>query len=353
MRQKSDTDGKGNSALDRTIKQPTSPYFPIRVESIVTDLPLPYDIYLFVADRYTHFRKIGEVITSDRMKGLLEHHLKEIYVPSEQHNLYRESLRKMVQNEDLKPEIRGKFIKETAFTHITDLFTQPDVSKLASESVGLVEDMVNFITTDISAAVSLMGLSTHDYYTYNHCVNVSVYTISIAKRVIGEDKKLLMTAGLGGLLHDLGKREISQEIINKPGKLNDNEWVEMKKHPVHGKQILDNVSTVPEDSKRMVFEHHEHLDGTGYPRGITEENIAKLSRIAAIADVFDALTTKRSYKEAVTADEALGIMVKMAPGKFDTSIFKYFDRKIPAKQNLKEAPGSDACAPGFTLKKVA
>lgn len=327
-------------------------FFPVRIQSIPLNTPLPFDVCLLVAEKYTLFKRIGEVIPQTRFDGLLKHGLKEFYIPEEQRNLYRDCLRKMVQNEDLSPEVRGLFVKESAFNHISDLFTQPEVSAIAAESTGLVEDMVNFISTDIGAAVRLMGLSSHDYYTYNHCVNVSVYSISIAKRVMGTDKEMLMTAGLGGLLHDLGKKLVDDKIINKPGKLDDNEWAEMKKHPSHGVELLKGVTNVSDDAKRIVHEHHEHLDGTGYPRGITDENISKLSRVAAIADVFDALTTKRSYKEAQSADLALEIMLKMSPGKFDPEIFRYFDKKAPAKQDVVMGKKSDPCTPNFTVKKA-
>ena len=195
------------------------------------------------------------------------------------------------------------------------------------ESTGLIEDMVDFISTDLSAANTLMKLSTHDYYTYNHSINVSVYSIAICKSILGEDKKLLVTAGLGGLLHDLGKRKVDLKLINKPGKLDPEEWIEMKKHPGYGFELLQDIPTISNEVKRIVHEHHEHMDGTGYPAGISEQQILKLSRIASVADVFDALTTKRSYKDACSAQEALEIMAKMPEGKFDPEVFKLLETR--------------------------
>lgn len=327
-------------------------FFSARIQSVPIDRPLPFDVCLLVAGNHVLFRRQGEILTQERLDGLLKKGLKAFYIADDQRPAYQSFLRAIVQNDTLTPEVRGKYIKESAFNHITDLFTQSDVGALAVESKGLVEDMVNFISSDISAAVKLMGLSGHDYYTYNHCVNVSVYSISIAKRVIGEDKNLLMTVGLGGLLHDLGKKMVDEAIINKPGKLDDREWVEMKKHPTHGVEILKGVPNVSDEAKRIVHEHHEHLDGTGYPRGLTDENISQLSRVTAIADVFDALTTKRSYKEANSAELALEIMLKMSPGKFDPTIFRYFEKKAPAKQDLVAEKNSDPCSPNFALKKT-
>jgi len=326
-----------------------------RIQSICTDVPLVYDVYLQVSSDLVLFRKIGDVITSARMTSLLEHGLKDMYVPREQEGIYRESMRKGIQNEDLKVEVRGRMIKETAFNHISELFTKPDVKELALDSTGLVEDMVNFMGDDIEAARKLMALSSHDYYTYNHSVNVSVYCIAICRRTIGSDKMLLMAAGLGGLLHDLGKRKIGHEIINKPGKLSQNEWVEMKKHPTFGIELLRDVKNVSEDVKRVVYEHHEHLDGTGYPRGLTDIHISQLSRVCAIADVFDALTTKRSYKEAVSGHEALEIMANMKEGKFDPQLFKAMEKLKFKKSALEIESGADPCDESFAsgIKKAS
>ncbi|MBI1861855.1 MAG: HD domain-containing protein [Deltaproteobacteria bacterium] len=329
-----------------------SSYFAVRIQSVPVDRPLPFDVALLVAGNYVVFKREKDVLTLDRLDSLIQKGLKAFYISEEHRDQYRAFLKQSVQQDTLSADQRGRYIKESAFNHITDLFTQPNVGRLAEDSKGLVEDMVNFISSDISAAVRLMGLSNHDYYTYNHCVNVSVYSISIAKRVVGDDKNLLMTAGLGGLLHDLGKKMVDDKIINKPGKLDESEWAEMKRHPSHGIELLKGVANVSEEAKRVVHEHHEHLDGTGYPRGLTEENISQLSRIAAIADVFDALTTKRSYKEAMTADLALDVMLKMSPGKFDPTIFRYFEKRIPTKQDVEVAKGTDPCAPGFAIKKA-
>jgi putative nucleotidyltransferase with HDIG domain len=97
--------------------------------------------------------------------------------------------------------------------------------------------MVDFVSEDVSAVANLMQLSKHDYYTYNHCVDVAVYTISLAKQLYGADREKLIQAGLGGLLHDVGKRKIDTALINKQTKLSQEEWLEIKKHPEYGQAI--------------------------------------------------------------------------------------------------------------------
>lgn len=326
-------------------------FFSTRTLSIPVDRALPFDVFLKIAGELVLFKKAGDVVPKRRLDELLKHSVKEIFIPREQRDIYLKSLREVVKDPDSSEELRGRFIKETAFNHIEDLFNNNDVSTIAQQSTGLVEDMVEFISTDLSAANSLMKLSTHDYYTYNHSINVAVYSIAICKSILGEDKKLLVTAGLGGLLHDLGKRKVDTNLINKPGKLDSEEWVEMKKHPGYGYELLQDVPSISNDIKRIVHEHHEHMDGTGYPQGLSENQILKLSRIASVADVFDALTTKRSYKDAVSAQEALEIMANMSEGKFDPEVFKILQTKNK-KTDVTLDKSVDPCLPQLPLKKT-
>ncbi len=334
------------------MKMDLSRFFSTRIQSIVLGRPLTFDIFLMVSEELILFKRVGDVITPNRFEGLLKHAIKDIFILNEQKHLYLASLKEIVKDPDSPDELRSQFIKETAFNHIEDLFKNDDVSRIAQDSTGLVEDMVEFISSDLNAATTLMKLSTHDYYTYNHSVNVSVYSIAICKSILREDKKLLVTAGLGGLLHDLGKRKIDLKLINKPGKLDTEEWVEMKKHPDYGYELLENVPTLSTDIKRIVHEHHEHMDGTGYPKGISEKDILKLSRIASVADVFDALTTKRSYKEACSAKEALEIMANMPEGKFDPDVFKVLKTRINKNTEITLEKTVDPCVAHLKFKKT-
>jgi HD-GYP domain-containing protein (c-di-GMP phosphodiesterase class II) len=163
--------------------------------------------------------------------------------------------------------------------------------------------------------------------------------------VFGEDKKVLIAAGMGGLLHDIGKRKIDYNIINKTTKLTPEEWDEIKKHPGYGKEYLKEIPNIPEPTKCVVFEHHENFDGTGYPRGLKEDEINRLAKVVTIADVFDALTTNRSYHKAMPPSQALNTMFGMQPGKFDPTVFKSFNKNFDTKTHLKLDNDFDPCQP--------
>ncbi len=328
------------------------PFFQIRINSVATGIPLPFDIYLFVADKPVLFRKKGDVITPDRMKLLYHHGGEQFLVPDDQRAPYLQSLKNIIHDPSTSTENKAKFIKESAFLHVQDLFTKDNVAQAVAESNSLIEEMVNFVSTDVAAVSTLMRLSVHDYYTYNHCVDVAVYSIVLAKHLFGNDKELLLIAGLGGLLHDIGKRKIDSGIINKNSPLTPGEWNEIKKHPSYGKDFLEQIDSIPDATRLVVFEHHENFDGTGYPRGLKEESISKLSRIVSIADVFDALTTDRSYHKAIPPVEALNTMFAMQPGKFDPNIFKSFNKNFQQKSDFTLAKDFDPCQPSKKLKIV-
>jgi putative nucleotidyltransferase with HDIG domain len=318
-------------------------FFEIRLSSIATGIPLPFDIYLFVNNKVGLFRKHGDVLTADRLKLLIHHGGEKFLVPGDQREHYLKSLRDIIHNPDTSTEMKSKFIKESAFVHVHDLFTKNDISGAVTEAHGLVEEMVTFVSTDVEAVTSLMRLSIHDYYTYNHCVDVAVYAIVLAKKLYGEDKNMLLMAGLGGLLHDIGKRKLDWGIINKQSPLTPSEWEEIKKHPVYGKEYVEDIPTIPEPTKLVVFEHHENFDGTGYPRGLREEEISNLARVVTIADVFDALTTNRSYHKAIEPREALNTMFGMQPGKFDPTVFRSFNKNFDKRPKMVLPKDFDPC----------
>jgi putative nucleotidyltransferase with HDIG domain len=337
---------------ETTHKKPQ--FFEVRLGSMIIGRALPYDLFLLISGQPVLFRKKGDLVSLDRASQLRSHSELTLLVPEDQRTVYLDSLKSAVKDDGVKTEEKSTLIKETAYLHIHDLFTKKDIQPVIVEARSLVEDMVSFVSTDVAAVSSLMRLSAHDYYTYNHSVDVAVYSIVLAKKIFGSDnKELLIQAGLGGFLHDIGKRRIDLGIINKQGALTSTEWAEVKNHPTYGMEYLKELSNVPQEAKNIVYQHHENFDGTGYPNGLSGENISKLSRVVAIADVFDALTTKRSYHEATSPAQALDIMHGMQPGKFDPSLFNSFDQKFVAKAPVTLSSNFDACVPniGTLIKK--
>ncbi len=150
-----------------------------------------------------------------------------------------------------------------------------------------------------------------------------MFAIALGERIGKYDRKTLYELGLGALLHDVGKSKIDDAIINKKGPLTSEEFNEIKKHPIYGEEILKETDLIPRRSYLAVRQHHEKINGTGYPDGLKNGEIDEFGRITCIADVFDALTTKRSYKDALPSFPALKIMKEM-DNAFDEYLFNEF-----------------------------
>ena len=200
-----------------------------------------------------------------------------------------------------------------------------DVDKLKNISDEIVKEV--FVRSE--NLVQLTDIRMHDTYTFAHSVNVSVLSAIIGKDsgLSSDDMKILV---MGGLLHDLGKICVPVEILNKPGRLTNEEFDTIKLHPMEGsKRIREFRWVLPKASilAAMAAQHHEHIDGSGYPKGLLGEQMHPLSKMVAIADVYDALTSERPYKKAYTPSVAYGIMHN-TQGHLDEELMESFFNNV-------------------------
>jgi putative nucleotidyltransferase with HDIG domain len=198
-------------------------------------------------------------------------------------------------------------------------------------SVKWVESVVGEISESIlrcpDALLSLCRVKNKDGYTFQHSVSVSALQVAFSCS-IGLDERSIYFAGIGGLLHDIGKIMIPDNILNKPGKFTEDEFAIMKSHVIEGKKILDSADGVEEISKQIAYEHHERYDGTGYPKGLRGEEISGTGRMAAICDVYDAITSDRVYHRGMTPNEALSKILEWSSFHFDRLLVEKFVRTV-------------------------
>ncbi len=191
----------------------------------------------------------------------------------------------------------------------------------------IVEQIMESITRNADALISLAKLRSSDEYTYTHCVNVSILSACYSK-FLNNSPDEIFKIGLAGLLHDLGKALVPPLILNAPRKLNSEEFAIIQKHPIFGYDELIKVNNIATEVLSAAAEHHEKFDGTGYPRGLIGDQISQAGRIIGVADVYDALTSRRIYKDAMSAHKALGIMYQMRDKHFSTANISEFIRMI-------------------------
>ncbi|MBU1231203.1 MAG: HD-GYP domain-containing protein [Proteobacteria bacterium] len=191
----------------------------------------------------------------------------------------------------------------------------------------LVQSFIESVFRNESAAVTLFKLRGFDEYTYTHSINVSILAVLLGKH-LGLDKATLLKLGLAGMYHDVGKARIPESILNKPGKLTASEFEAVKAHPLEGYKVMRRQVDLDPEILRAVAEHHERHDGSGYPRGVKDQDIGRFSRIIAVVDVYDALTSRRVYKDAMAPAKALGMMYQLRNKDFPDNAIENFIRCI-------------------------
>ncbi|SDB34994.1 HD-GYP domain, c-di-GMP phosphodiesterase class II (or its inactivated variant) [Pseudobutyrivibrio sp. YE44] len=225
--------------------------------------------------------------------------------------------------------------KKYAEESLTSIFNNvDDVDSLTSGAKEIGEEVFSIIDDSKDLFINLSKLKVSDEYTYKHSVDVGTMAAVLAK-ALGESKDFVHDVTISGLLHDVGKEKIPAEVINKPARLTPEEFDIIKTHPVHGYRLLSESKDITEDMRQGILNHHENVDGTGYPRGLLGDRIGKMGQILSIVDVYDALVTKRSYKEAKTPGQAIEIMFTMS-NKFNMDYFKSFLSVINAFPNGSE-----------------
>jgi HD-GYP domain-containing protein (c-di-GMP phosphodiesterase class II) len=194
------------------------------------------------------------------------------------------------------------------------------------ECVSLVDDVVQSINRHPDALLSLLRLKNADEYTYLHSVAVCALMVTLGRQ-LGFDDAQCHDAGMAGMLHDLGKAAMPQDVLNKPGKLTPEEFEVIKQHPVRGYEMLLAGADVSEGVLDVCRHHHERVDGTGYPDRLTEEQISLLARMGAVCDVYDAVTSDRPYKAGWDPAQALSQMATWK-GHFDPMVFQSFVKSV-------------------------
>ena len=300
----------------------TTGYFRIRLTTLIGNSPLPFDVYILIDQKITLYTKLGHSISKEKIKSL---HLKDsgesFLLALSDKEKYQIYIKDLMNSDFISNNEKATLLKESSIAILEDLFDNPDVKKALDESRPIITDLINFIESSPDEVGNLITLSGHDFYTYNHSFDVSIYSLGLGK-ALGFSAKELEELGLSSLYHDLGKRLVPVEILCKKGPLDDNEWSQMRMHPQFGLKILNEHTGISDAIKAACFEHHESFAGGGYPQGISKNEIHPFARIVALTDTYDAMTTQRSYNTPMKPFDALNLINGNLANRYDPDMLK-------------------------------
>ena len=212
-----------------------------------------------------------------------------------------------------------------------------EITALYEETTALNEELERILKQNLSSYFETVralanAIDEKDSYTGGHCERVMAYSMTIATE-LGLTQQELEDLRFGSILHDIGKIGISESILNKDGKLTPEEYEEIKKHPEKGNYILKDLNFL-NNCRRIINEHHERIDGKGYPKGLSGEEIYYMARIVCVADAYDAMTSSRPYREnALSKEEAMEELLRNKGIQFDEAVVDAFVRYLKGKQN--------------------
>ena len=252
-----------------------------------------------VENKFVLYCREDVVFEADKREMLLEKNIRCLYIKQDEQKKFHEYMEnnflEIVTDTNVSHDEKTRLVYNTATNVVKDLFEDPSVN--IERTKGFASSLAGYIIDDSKAAESLIKIAIHEYYTYTHSVNVAAVGTLFGKYLGLEDKELRLIC-IGVLLHDIGKTRISTDIINKKGKLTKREFEEMKKHPELGVEVLEEGGITVNEERLIILQHHEDEDGGGYPYGLKKDEIHLYGKIVRIIDIYDAITTNRSYAGA-------------------------------------------------------
>lgn len=327
--------------------------FPVPLAVMQPGTAAPVDLYLLSQHprRVTLYKKAGAPLREEIRERLMANRVARLHLHKKDEKAYHEYVEQnidaIIRDDLLPPQEASHLVYESSSRVMADTFANPRSGRNVKRARTMVGATVRSVLKDPDALWHMTGIASHDYYTYTHCVHVCVFLVAGARDLLGiTDRAMLERIGLGGMLHDIGKSQVPEEVLNKPGRLTPEEFEEVKKHPLAGVDIVREARRVPAEALRVIRSHHEHFDGSGYPRGLAGEGIDIVSRLATIVDVYDALTTKRAYAAARSTYDALDLMLNQMAAQFEVPLLRRFVKFLGPRDMREELRAQCAAAAG-------
>ncbi len=304
----------------------------VPVDKRMLNIGLKLDFKLFQIEEKTHmslFLQADSVIDEEKKEKLK--YVEKVYALASEKDKYNKfleaNIQEIVKDETLTLDEKTDIVYEASSDLTKELYSNPDALKNSHLTENIVKPILETILYNEDTISSYLKIIEYDYYTHTHSLNVSVYALCLGAELKIEEERLT-ALGRSALLHDIGKSKIDPKIVNKEGVLTNEEFEVMKKHPNYGYEVALHYNITDNDILDGIKHHHEKVDGMGYPNHLSDKKLGLFPRIISVCDVFDALTTRRSYKNAMHSYDALMLMKTHMASHFDKSILDTFIKML-------------------------
>ena len=297
----------------------------ISIDSLIDNSSTNFSTYVKIGEEYINYSQQDHTWSKEELNKLISNNFINLWIHSKDYDKYSYYIDLnsfKTKKSELTPQDRISSIQDVGMAFTKCLFESELTDETIKEADFIANNLVETLLEDLSSVQAIKSLASHDYYTYFHSVRVASYSTAVAIRLGITNPKELHKIALGGILHDIGKKDIDMSIINKEGALTNNEWDIIRQHPEKGHKLLVE-NQIDNHSLDIILSHHEKLDGSGYPYGLSGTSIHEFVQISTISDIFDALTSTRSYQNKRTKSEAMQFMKeKLVGDKLSPEIFK-------------------------------
>lgn len=313
--------------------EPTiSDYIPVSVSTIQPSTSSGISFYQREAHsaeddraRFVLYCAEGQPIAQEDLDRLHQRGVHRLFIESKARDSFQSYLREIIESEGCEPEptlaARMGALNEVVRDVLETEFRSGDTSSTVCEAEKLGSKTADIVCHDAFAAGDMFRVLHHDYATFTHSANVAFYTGLLAAR-LGHEREDVEQMTTAGLLHDIGKLGIEERILCKPGRLSEQEFDIIRSHPTIGFEQLNGRTDLSEGQLMIVYQHHERLDGNGYPVGVTESEIHPWAKICTVVDVYEALTSYRPYRSPMPRKSVFELMKRDSGKAFDPEVLE-------------------------------
>jgi HD-GYP domain-containing protein (c-di-GMP phosphodiesterase class II) len=324
-----------SGGVGATMNATRAGYLPVPLEHLPPEALHGLDVFLRAtpepgargAGVFVPYRDARREFTGADRDSLMAGGIELVYVNMVDQRRLRDQLEAAIVGVANDPKLaisaRASILYETGLELVNELLADRDLARFSHRLEGLARATATMVLNDPSAFSHLLTASHHDFYTATHLVNVATFLVPLAAEMGYRAPSDLTTICQAGLLHDIGKLYVPEGVLNKRDALEDEDWWLLQRHPQLGADHLRSYEGVDPLLPRIALEHHERLDGGGYPGGLKGDELDPITRMCSLVDVFDAMTALRPFKKRTfTVAEALEVLKRETPAKFDPRVLE-------------------------------